>query len=272
MQHTDSTPAVEPVSSQASKSELTAAAGRSLSQWFDRSLGRHVIDLERQHLARVLPNLFGYHVVQIGHAGAGDLLDSSCIQHKVFVHLDEGAAHEAGTTLICSAESLPLAADSLDVLVLPHVLEFSPNPHRVLREAERVLIGEGHLVLIGFNPWSLWGLWRLFLCWRDEPPWCGHFYGLSRIRDWLSLLDLELVRTERFSYRPPLRNVGQMGRLEHLERLGRHLWPWLGGVYLLVAKKRVIPLTALRVRWRARRSMIAAGMAEPSTREPASTA
>lgn len=260
------------MSSPANGSKVTPALGQSLSLWFDQSLGRHLIDLERQHLARVLPNLFGYHVVQMGHAGSGDLLESSCIQHKVIARLDDGTAREAGTALVCSAESLPLAADSLDVVVLPHVLEFSTNPHKVLREAERVLIGEGHLVLIGFNPWSLWGLWRQFLCWRDEPPWCGHFYGLSRIRDWLSLLDLELVRTERFSYRPPLRNARLMGRMWHLELLGRHLWPWLGGVYLLVAKKRVIPLTPLRMRWRARRSMIATGMAEPSAREPASTA
>lgn len=260
----------ESVSNRADASMVTTTARQSLNLWLERSLGRDLIELEQSHLVRVLPNLFGYHLVQLGAVGTDDLLEASRIQHKVVARLEDDPGCGPAAGLVCSAGSLPFAADSLDVVVLPHVLEFSSNPHKVLREVERVLIGEGHLVLLGFNPWSLWGLWRLFLSWRDEPPWCGHFYGLSRIRDWLSLLDFELVRAERFGYRPPIAGQRLRNRLKHLEPLGRHLWPWLGGVYLLVAKKRVIALTPLKMRWRARRSMISAGVAEPSAREPVS--
>lgn len=222
--------------------------------------------MERATLSRLLPDLFGYHIAQVGQMHGCDLLESSRIAHKVVFDLDPAPPAAGGVSMVCSAESLPLAADSIDVVVLPHVLEFSPSPHRVLREMERVLIGDGHLVLTGFNPWSCWGLWRMFLWWRDTAPWCGHFYGLSRIRDWLTLLDLELLTVARLFYRPPLRHSGALERLATMEQLGRHVWPILGGAYVLVAKKRVIPLTSSRIRWHARRSMISSGLAEPTTR------
>ena len=221
--------------------------------------------MEQAALGRVLPDLFGYHIVQVGGM-QGDLIGSSRIAHKVVFDLDASPPVHAGSAMVCSAESLPLVADSVDVVVLPHVLEFSASPHRVLREMERVLIGDGHLVLTGFNPWSYCGLWRLFLWWRDQAPWCGHFYGLSRIRDWLTLLDLELMQVMRLFYRPPLRHARMLERLVIMEQFGRHAWPFLGGAYVLVAKKRVVPLTSSRIRWRARRSMIASGLAEPTTR------
>jgi SAM-dependent methyltransferase len=171
-----------------------------------------------------------------------------------------------------SAESLPIEADSLDVVVLPHVLEFADNPHKVLREVERALIGDGCLLLFGFNPWSLWGLWRLALAWRDDPPWCGYFYRLSRIRDWLNLLDLEVVRVERLAFRPPLGNRRVMHRLRVFEYLGRHIWPAFGGAYMVLAKKRVVPLTLVPRRWNTRRGMVAPGVVEPSARKSGSGA
>lgn len=221
--------------------------------------------MERAALARILPDLFGYHLAQLGSHFGGELLESSRIAHRFVVALHAGA-QPAPAALVCAADALPLAADSVDVLVLPHVLEFADNPHRVLREAERVLIGDGHLVLMGFNPWSWWGLWRLLLGWRDAVPWCGHFYGQSRMRDWLQLLDFELLQVVRLFFRPPLRRARALARLQWLENLGRHAWPVFGGAYLLVAQKRVLPLTPGRVRWSMRRSMITAGLAEPSAR------
>ena len=241
--------------------------GTALRPWYEFGAGRHLIALEQARVGRVLPNLFGYHIVQVGSAGLSGFLDSSRISHKMVLQIPEGPGPGSVGSLICSSESLPIASDSVDVAVLPHVLEFAPSPHRVLREVERVLIGEGHLVLLGFNPWSLWGLWRLALAWREDPPWCGKYYALARLRDWLSLLDFDLVSIDRFSFQPPLQSPAIMQRLQVLEKLGRYLWPLFAGVYLVVAKKRVAPLTPSRMRWRSRRGMIAAGIAEPSVRE-----
>lgn len=236
----------------------------ALADWFAGPLGGYLLGLERMRMARVLPDLFGYHLVQVDVGTGADFGDSSRIHHRV--RLQSGAGrHGPADGVIGDPEQLPLAADSVDVLILPHVLEYSTNPHRVLREAERALIGEGHLVVLAFNPWSLWGLWHRLLAWRRRPPWCGRFYTLARIRDWLSLLDFDVLVVDRFVYCPPSRRTA--GRLEWLEHLGAALWPRLGAAVLVLARKRVLPLTPVRQRWQSRRTLIAAGLAEPSARE-----
>ena len=241
-------------------SDTTAA--QQFAHWFRSPPGSELFRMEQSVLDRMLPGLFGFHIVQIGSADRALSMEASRIAHKVMV--ETGGAAVPGAAVSCSSDALPLAADSVDVAVLVHVLEFSANPHKVLRETARALIGDGHLVLACFNPWSVWGIWRLVLGWRDAPPWCGHFYGLTRIRDWLALLDLEVLSVERLFFRPPLRRERLLARLGSVEKLGRHLWPVFGGAYVVLARKRVAPLTPIKMRWHARRSMIASGVAEPS--------
>jgi SAM-dependent methyltransferase len=247
-------------------SSETAAVAEQLALWFRSPPGAELLRMEQAVLDRMLPDLFGYHIVQVGCSARALSLDASRIAHKVMAETELGAAAAApgAPAVVCSSDALPLAADSVDVVVLMHVLEYSANPHKVLREVARALIGEGHLVLACFNPWSLYGLSRLALAWRDTPPWCGHFYGLTRIRDWLALLDLEVLRVERLFFRPPFSGERVLRRLSWMENLGRHVWPVFGGAYVVLARKRVAPLTPVRMRWHARRSMIASGVAEPS--------
>jgi len=237
-----------------------------LLRWFTGNPGKSVLMTEQTRIAQVLPDLFGYHIVQVGGSGTEHLLDSSRINHKVIIYLESDDRSQTNVSFYCASGSLPIASDGMDVVVLPHVLEFETNPHQVLRETERVLIGDGHVVILGFNPWSLWGLWRLILAWREEPPWSGHYLGLTRLKDWLTLLDLEIIKTECFYFRPPLQNVKVMQKLKFMEQLGRYCWPYFGGVYMLVAKKRVIPLTPVKMQWHIRRDLIASGVAEPSAR------
>lgn len=238
----------------------------TLMAWFSGSLGKSVLETERQRFARVLPDLFGYHILQIGYPGYMQLLESSRINHKIItgevINGDSGGRPD----ILCYSQVLPVASESMDVVLLPHVLEFNENPHQILRETERVLIGEGHVVIAGFSPMSWWGLWRLSLFWRERPPWNGHYIGLARLRDWLTLLDFEIIKTERFYFRPPLTNTRIMRRLEFMEQLGRFCWPFFGGVYLLVAKKRVVSMTPIKLQWQARRQLIASGLIEPSAR------
>lgn len=233
----------------------------SLRDWFAGPVGAYLLAQERQHVERVLPDLFGYHLAQVCMPGMVDLGESSRIHHRILLGIDGGATASA---VVADPQSLPLATDSVDVLLLPHVLEFVPSPHRVLREAERTLIGEGHLLVLAFNPWSVWGLWHYLLAWRRRPPWSGRFYTVARLHDWLSLLDFEVVSVERFAFCPPLRRA--VGRYEWLEHLGAALWSRLGAAVLVVARKRVLPLTPVRHRWQSRRTLIAAGLAEPSAR------
>ena len=250
--------------SDGSKNEFVHCMNHS-GQWFQRSLGQTVLHAERNFVCKVLPDLFGYHILQIGTPGEAQYLDSSRINHKIITacHRDTPAA---GINVICDQHALPVSSDSVDVVVLPHALEFDTHPHQILREMERVLIGEGHVVITGFNPWSLWRLWRLFRAWRDQPPWNGKYISMARLRDWLTLLDFEITRTDYFYYLPPLDNIRIMQMLGFMEQLGRFCWRIFGGIYLVAAKKRVIPMTPVKMQWQTRRHMLAAGVIEPSAR------
>lgn len=231
--------------------------------WYKLNLGRYVLEDERERLDNILPDLFGYHLLQAGRMADADLLQTSRISHRMIMDSDGDVTNPA-SALYGRADALPIASDSLDVLVLPHTLEFEPDPHQVLREAQRALIAEGCLVILGFNPWSLWGLWRLARRNSDKPPWCGRFLSLMRIKDWLALLGFDVVETHPYLFRPPLQHEGIMKKLNFMETTGARLWPNLAGGYVIVAKKRVIALTPIRPATR-RRNSIRTGVAEPTT-------
>ncbi len=237
-----------------------------LSNWFNSPLGKHVFAAELEQLQDILPGLFGYHILQYGYSAETNYLESSRIVNKSILFLDAAEIDKRLCAVHASAEELPIAADSIDVIVLPHILEYSKDSHKLLREMDRVLIGDGYVVIIGINPISLWGLWHLFLCWWDEMPWSGRLISIPRIKDWLSLLDFEVEKTKCFFFSPPLRNQKLLMKLMPLERLGHYCWPILGGLYVVVAKKRVVPLNPIKMQWRAKRNMIGSGVIEPTTR------
>jgi len=237
---------------------------RHLAEWFGASGGVFVREAETETVASILPNLFGYHIVQLGTHVCERYIESTRISHTLV--LSECAGESASTNVVAQCDALPVAANSVDVLVAPHVLEFANHPHAVLREAERVLIGEGYIVITGFNPWSLCGIWRLLAGWRGVPPWSGRFVSVVRIKDWLKLLGFEVEFVRKTSFRPPLAGAGINRRLRFMEQLGAVVLPIFGNVYVVVAKKHVATATPLRASWKTRRRMIAAGVAEPTTR------
>ncbi len=215
-------------------------------------------------LAERLPDLFGYHAIQLGSTDIAHFLTSSRISHTSYINIDkQQQEHQAG--LCCEIANLPLSSDTVDVVLLAHVLEFEPESHQVLREVERVLIGEGHIVIVGFNPWSLWGLWRLLLAWWKEPPWCGNFIGSRRIKDWLQLLGFDIVHSQSHFFRPPFRSGMILSKLKFFDKIGAFCCSFLGGFYIIIAKKRVETMTPVRQSWKARRQLISTGLAEPST-------
>ena len=124
---------------------------------------------------------------------------------------------------------------------------------------------EGHVVILGFNPMSLWGFRRLTARRPRVTPWCGKFFRLSRIKDWLALLDFETTHGTMLYYRPPLRNEGFMHRLHFLDKMGDRWWPMMAGAYLVVAKKRVVGVTPLPLSWKTKRA-VASGMTQPAAR------
>jgi SAM-dependent methyltransferase len=234
-----------------------------LREWFNTLPGSAVREVEQEIGRDLLSDLFGYHLVEVGDVGA-PLAEHSRVSHRLLIACD-GAALPDGD-VVARPDLMPIASNAVDVVVLPHVLEFAGNPHGILREAERMLIGEGHILIIGFNPWSGFGLCRRTLGWRGRAPWCGRWLTPARVRDWLELLGFEVERIMRGSFRPPLASGDWHARLEFMERLGGHFWPVASNVYAILARKRVTLLRPVRTSWRLRRRLASAGVVEPTAR------
>ncbi len=232
---------------------------RRVFEWYQGPLGQELAVLEQSLLDDLLTGLFGYHLVQCGPWANAAAARASRITHRLIAQGEP----QAGVALVTALDELPFAADSVDVLLLPHTLEFEPHPHQVLREVERVLVAEGHVVILGFNPLSLWGLVRLLARGRGAP-WNGRFYTTTRVRDWLELLGLTVSIQRQIFFRPPWPRRGVLRRLQPLERWGARAWPLCGGVYAIVAQKRVSTLTPLRARWRRPQRLATGSLAKPT--------
>lgn len=232
--------------------------------WLKSAAGIYLLEKEQALFDAALFDLFGFNALQMGFEDS-HLLRNSRIPNR-FIASDHISAIGH---LHCADDFLPFAEMSLDVLLLPHRLEFSPRPHQTLREAARVLMPEGHLLITGFNPWSAWGIkalakkiWHKFKIWSTkdkEPlvdyPWNARMIRLSRLKDWLSLLGLEIVSVEMTCHVLPfhqeqwLRKCGWLDILgvKYLRRLGLDRF---GGVYYIVAKKRVTGMIPLKPKWK----------------------
>ena len=217
-----------------------------LEEWLQTPQGRYLLDWEQDGLDRLVADIFGYHAVQLGLSGF-DLLRANRMPRRI----DCGPQ---GRDLRCSEYELPFATGSLDLVLLPHVLEFSAHPHRVLREVKRVLVPEGSVVISGFNPLSLWGLRRLIARRGAEAPWSGHYRSAMRIRDWLNLLGFEIQESRFGCYAPPLRTPQWLERWGCLDRAGSRWWPVLGAGYLLHGVKRVQGMRLITPHWRGRKA------------------
>lgn len=203
--------------------------------WFTTPLGARLLAAETRLASTLLVDAFGHDGVQLGLWGGPHAFAPS-LQTRHFVRVACREVEAKASLIRAQPERLPFASDSVDVVLLPHVLEFATSPHAVLREAERVLLGEGRLLIFGFNPRSLFGLRRRLG--RREFPWQGRFIGERRLRDWLKLLGLDVVAAHRYGFWPPLQHAGVLDGLRGLERIGPRYLPFIAGAYALLAHKR----------------------------------
>lgn len=237
----------------------------ALVEWYKQPLGQRLLESEQRLLDDVLPQLFGYHLIQLGSPTDNDLLRNSRIHHRSIV--DECPASPR-VTCCAAVDALPIDSDSVDVVVMPHTLEYANNPHQVLREVDRILIPEGHAVIMGFNPWSLWGAWRLAAKFGDNLPWNGHFRSVARIKDWCKLLGFDTLSCHHYFYRPPINSNSVMSKLQFMDRVGDKWQPPFAAAYLLLTKKRESMLTPIRSPWPARQQLIGTkGLARPAARD-----
>lgn len=250
-------------------SRFCAAESRtpeSLQRWFDLFPGRLLVNEEKAFLDDVGRELFGYYFLQVGSLGfRGESLCQSKARNHIVLSPDVSGG------LCADPVALPVRSDSIDNVLLPHTLDFSRDPRQVLRETERVLIPEGRVIILGFNPRGVWGIWRrLGFRRRRAVPWCGHFLSARRLADWLSLLGFVVEHQRAIMFRPPLQNRSLMKSLQRLERLGPRYWPPLSAAYGIVAVKRVSAIAPVGPAWRLPRRVLGGHAIEPTTRSGSS--
>lgn len=198
---------------------------------------------EQEKLDAVITDVFGFNALQLGLPQL-DFLRANRIP------LRQKAGEAGAVDVLCQLTALPFANHSIDLVVLPHVLEFHADPHQILREIERILIPEGQLVVVGFNPISLWGVRQRFRHPTEAFPWNGNYLSVLRLRDWLKLLGFEVDRGAFGCYVPPCRQEKWLQRWHFMELAGDRWWGFSGGVYMLRAIKRVQGMRLIEPAWR----------------------
>jgi SAM-dependent methyltransferase len=219
-----------------------------LTQWLQTPAGRYLLEWEQRQLDVALADVFGFHALQLGLPEL-DALRGNRMPHRWLATDTLQPSAGRAAQLHCDYDALPFDSASLDLVVLPHSLEIARDPHLALREVDRVLMPEGRVVVVGFNPVSLWGLRQKLGRARRALrrggshglylPASGEFIGFRRLRDWLRLLSFE-VEAGRFGcYLPPVVSETWMRRFGWMDGAGERWWPPFGAVYFVVAVKRV---------------------------------
>ncbi len=235
--------------------------GHALREWWASPAGGALIASEALLLAEALDDVFGWEFLQIGAWGAERELLSACrTRHRAILSVP-GMSQNAD--ILGRPAQLPVAADSIDAVLVPHTLEFATDPYAIVREADRVLVGEGQLLVLGFRPFSLWGQ-RAYFSRSGFPPGLRRVLSERRVREWLALLGYEVFAARHYLYRSPW--SGGLAAGERPDRLLRRglTYPLPAGAYLLKARKQVYTLTPIRPRFR-ERSGVLGGLVKPAS-------
>lgn len=218
-----------------------------MTQWLETPLGKNLLDIETSLLEQMINRRFGYHLLQLSCADVA-VYEDSPIGHKFCL---TPSTKVKNGSLVAQADAIPLAAEAVDMVVLHHVLDYSSDPHQLLREADRVLIAGGYLLIIGFNPFSTWGVRHRFGRKAGKSPWKSSLLSSLRLSDWLKLLDFKVEQIHYGLYSLPVNSPGLIRYSSLLGKLAQRLnWP-TGGIYVISAKKQALAMTPIREPWKA---------------------
>jgi SAM-dependent methyltransferase len=199
-----------------------------MDKHYQGALGRVIFETERQALNSYLEKIFGYHLLQLD--GDPNLMsfEHSPIAHKTYFSSKiKNCSHDS--TVCGNFDALPFLTDSIDLVVMPHLLETTSNLKSILDEIHRVLIPEGYLIVVGFDPYSFLGIIKKL----DNDI---KLVSLGKVSSWLGNLNFDLIESKSLFFCLPIVN----------NMILKMLLPKFGGIYLLVAKKRVITLTPIK--------------------------
>jgi SAM-dependent methyltransferase len=226
------------------------------SEWLRGASGQYLLGWEQSIVDDRVSDIFGFNAFQCGTPELDGLRANRMPLRRLVLSAQYGALadsfSQAKPVLTDQFEALPFESQSVDLLILPHVLEFSADPHQLLREAERVLRPEGRVIVLGLNPFSLWGARHFLTTWWFKPKLPPHtkMVPLSQLRDWFKLLEIEFDRTSFGCYRPLSASAKGLSRTGFLESLGDRFWPVCGAVYCVSAVKRVAGMRLIGPAWK----------------------
>ncbi|MFZ6849980.1 class I SAM-dependent methyltransferase [Undibacterium sp. RuRC25W] len=232
-----------------------------LAAWLESPVGRYVLEWEQAQLAKRTVDIFGYNAVQIGMPQINGLAASRMPNRwltNAVGNAPSGSSllvPQRPVVVVHDFSELPFETQSIDLVVLPHVLEFANEPHQLLREVERVLIPEGRVIISGFNQASFWGVRQAAgrLNKHYFLPQEGEFISFTRMKDWLKLLSMEIGEHTFGCYVPPCRSEKWLQRFHFMENAGKKWWPYLGAVYMVQAVKRVRGMHLIGPAWKQKR-------------------
>jgi len=224
----------------------------ALEGWLQTPAGVYMRAWEQSCLDNLTADIFGYNAVQIGMPQI-DALAANRMPHKFLADRKTRtqAAPLRPVAITLDYTELPFASQSMDLVVLPHVLEFSTDPHQVLREVERVLIPEGQVIICGFNPASLWGARHVLrrVGGTSFLPRTEELISMPRMKDWLKLLNMSASQSHFGCYAPACRTEKWLNRYAFMDNAGPRWWPYFGGVYVIQAIKRVKGMHLIGPAW-----------------------
>ena len=226
-------------------------------RWFQSAFGQELLDAEKQAIEPLIST-------SVDDSGSADTRGQQSVQiancHTALIDFDNQrplikivsnpiGASKPGVILADGAE-LPLVPDNADLMILHHLCDFSDHPQQVIREAVLSLAPEGKLIVVGFNPFSLWGLWRLFVLWFKPMPWRANFIGPQRMTDWLTLLNCQVDQKKFIIYKPAIKQHRLSAKFGFIGTLAERYNLPFGAVYVITATKKTRARTLIRSRWR----------------------
>lgn len=170
-----------------------------LFAWYQTPRGKLLQQLEADYIQRSITVSCQQTILQIGGLGwENDFID--CSLYKSFTILDaKNLGCDKARKICAKSYSLPLQSNCIDMIIVPHLLEFDAFRFQTMREIERVLKPEGILIVLNFNPWSLWVRYQYLWDKKMANSWGGHFISRARILDWLKLLNFEVIVSSEFN-------------------------------------------------------------------------
>lgn len=237
---------------------------KQMDAWYQRSLGSALHRAEKALLSQYLPDLLGTYLVQVGGPTTCHYTEESPVTYKVYVGPEVDFRYFSAC-IAAEFDDLPFLPESVDVILLPHVLGSVNRPKHLLNETYHILEPGGHLVILGFNPFSLWGLQKPFKS-KVGPPWTTQFIPNIRVRRWLKKIGFHIVDWKTTFYRMPIENKTKLAQQQALENVGQLCWPFFGAVYMIVAEKRVEVMTPIKEKSFIKKPVLTGDAINPTTR------